>query len=166
MKLLSYFDWTSNSNLDSSAQNQRHENDKAWLYSSTFFLSEPFKSPSYTSTYWNSTFKCLFYVQFILSRNKVSKYRQTVMLYMYSFQQYLSWINALYINFVFLNGVHSYIDKMGSSYPFFSFLTNDKQSDNYNLILISSSNNTWLNYVQYKPFIQMKTRILNLLQYG
>lgn len=62
------------------------------------------------------------------------------------------------------NGVHSYIDKMDSSYPFFSFLTNNKQRDKYKLILISSSNNTWLNYVQYKPFIQMKTRILNLLQ--
>lgn len=48
---------------------------------------------------------------------------------------------------------------------FFFFLTNNKQRDKYNLILISSSNNTWLNYVQYKPFIQMKTRILNLLQY-
>lgn len=48
------------------------------------------------------------------------------MLYMYSLQQYLSWINALYILF-FFNGVHSYIDKMDSSYPFFSFLTNNKQ---------------------------------------
>lgn len=47
----------------------------------------------------------------------------------------------------------------------FFFLTNNKQRDKYNLILISSSNNTWLNYVQYKPFIQMKTRIFNLLQY-
>lgn len=43
------------------------------------------------------------------------------MLYMYILQQYLSWINALYILFFFFNGIHSYIDKMDSSYPFFFF---------------------------------------------
>jgi len=68
------------------------------------------------------------------------------------------------LNLSFFNGVHSYIDKIDSLDPFF-FLTNNKQRDKYNLILISSSNNTWLNYIQYKPFIQMKTRILSLLQY-
>lgn len=82
-----------------------------------------------------------FYVQLIFfSGNKISKYRQTVMLYMYSFQQYFSWINALYIVLSF-NGVYSYIDKMDSSFPWL-FLTNNKQRDNYKLILISSSNNT------------------------
>lgn len=56
------------------------------------------------STYWNSIlrfllFLCtaLFFFFFFLSGNKISKYRQTVMLYMFSFQQYFSWINALYI---------------------------------------------------------------------
>lgn len=86
-----------------------------------------------------------FYVQFfffffLLSGNKISKYRQTVMLYMYSFQQYFSWINALYIVLSF-NGVYSYIDKMDSSFPWL-LLTNNKQRDNYKLILICSSNNT------------------------
>lgn len=72
------------------------------------------------STYWNSTLRFFyFYVQFIFfSVNKISKYRRTVMLYMYSFQQYFSWINALYIVLSF-NGVYSYIDKTDSSFPCF-----------------------------------------------
>lgn len=80
------------------------------------------------------------YSSFFFSGNKISKYRQTVMFYMYSFQQYFSWINALYIVLSF-NGVYSYIDKMDSSFPWL-FLTNNKQRDDYKLILISSSNNT------------------------
>lgn len=56
------------------------------------------------------------YSSFFPSGNKISKYRQTEMLYMYSFQQYFSWINALYIVLSF-NGVYSYIDKMDSSFP-------------------------------------------------
>lgn len=70
------------------------------------------------STYWNWTlrFFIFMYSSFFSSGNKISKYRQTVMLYMYSFQQYFSWINALYIVLSF-NGVYSYIDKMNSSFP-------------------------------------------------
>lgn len=71
----------------------------------------------------------------------------------------------MYIKFVFLMEFTATLIKWFLISFFFSFLTNNKQRDKYKLILISSSNNTWLNYVQYKPFIQMKTRILNLLQY-
>lgn len=71
----------------------------------------------------------------------------------------------MYIKFVFLMEFTATLIEWIPHILFFSFLTNNKQRDTYKLILISSSNNTWLNYVQYKPFIQMKTRILNLLQY-
>lgn len=50
------------------------------------------------------------------------------MLYMFSFQQYLSWINALYIKFVFLMEVTATLIKwIPHILFFFSFLTNNKQ---------------------------------------
>lgn len=53
------------------------------------------------------------------------------MLYMYSCQQYLSWINALYIKFVFLMGFTATLIEWIPHILFFSFLTNNKQRDKY-----------------------------------